>query len=100
MLNTRTALVMTFIGGPVLGIALGLVFSTYVVQPEISAQTVGQPKLTNAEIDDNLKRDKDVAESFALYTDKGKNLACDAYVKGLKEQQLTVSQVIAEACNL
>lgn len=97
---SRKNLIMTAIIGATLGIGLGLVINTYVVQPKIDALTVGQPKLTNAELEDNLKRDKAVAESFSLYTDRTKKIACDAYLKGLSEQQLTVSQVIAEACKL
>ncbi|MDF9778859.1 hypothetical protein [Pseudomonas baetica] len=97
---SRKVLVISMIAGATLGIGLGLVLNAYVVQPKIDALKVGQPKLANTEIEDNLKRDKAVAESLSLYTDRTKKIACDAYVQGLKEQQLTVSQVIAEACKL
>jgi hypothetical protein len=99
MVISRKTLVISVIVGA-LAMGLGQLLNTYVVQPKIYALTVGQPKLTNAELEDNLKRDKAVAESLSLYTDRTKKIACDAYLKGLSEQQLTVSQVIAEACKL
>lgn len=97
---SRKVLVISTIVGATLGIGLGLLINTYVVQPKIDALTVGQPKLTNAELEDNLKRDEAVKDALALYTDEGKMRFCEAYVKGLTEQQLTVSSVIAEACKM
>lgn len=89
-----------FINGLLLGLALGCFILAYLGKQKSDASAVVEPIPTQNELEDNLKRDKAVAESFALYTDEGIKLACDAYVKGLKEQQLTVSQVIAEACKM
>ena len=99
MAISRKTLVVTVIVA-FLAMGLGQIFNIYVMQPKTDALKVGQPKLTNAEIEDNLKRDKAVAESLSLYTDRGRKIACDAFLQGLNEQQLQVSQVIAEACKL
>ncbi len=88
-------------------IAVVIILITWVFYAVNSAQsgriadmTAGTPKLSNFEIEDNLKRDNALSESLSLFTDESKKLFCDAYVQSLKEQQLTVSSAVAEACKL
>lgn len=98
-MKNRTAVTAAICGG-VVGIAIGLAVKVYFLDPYLASLLDARQSTQDSQVlADNLRRDQMVAEHLAKLDASTKKAACEGYIGGLKEQNLTISPIINQACS-